>query len=82
MALEYGSDDRVRTDVGNILVKLVDDADGSKGIIGRVDLLDQDGLIMGHWHGPLEDHLTPAQKSGLTNFLDALRLQAETQLLP
>ena len=83
MALEY-TGTQVRTSIGQIYVTLLD-ADGTapnRDINGSIQILDQRGDVMWDWNGDLKPHLSAGQLSGLSDFLDSLRTQAETELLP
>lgn len=56
-------------------------ADADKTIRGRVEIYDQNDEPMDGWGGNLRPHLTGAQLTALSDFLDALRTQANTELL-
>lgn len=72
------------TAIGNINVVLFTNEDSSeKKIHGTIDVLDQNGKLLSHRVVPdLSEYLTQAQKDGLISFMDNLRSQAITELLP
>jgi len=77
---------RVPTSIGLIRIELLD-YDGTnerKAIRARADVLDQDGgvILEASWEGDLQPHITPAQKTGLITFIDAIRAKAIEEILP
>jgi len=77
---------RVPTNIGLIRIELLD-YDGTnerKAIRARADVLDQDGgiILEASWEGDLGPHITPAQKTGLITFVDAIRSKAIAEILP
>lgn len=74
---------RVPTGIGEITLSLhdPDGVNGNRSIRGHVVVTDQDGNTIRVWDGDLQPHLSGAQLSALASFLDALRAQAEAQLL-
>ena len=83
MALEY-TGDLVSNSIGQVYVTLLDTAGTSPGrsINGSIQILDQNGQEFWAWQGNLLPHVTPEQSAWLQTFLDDLRVQAETELLP
>lgn len=71
------------TEIGEVRVELTDypdtPADTARFV---VEILDQDGIVMGVKHGDLIPHLTPQQINALVNFMAMLRTQAESEILP
>lgn len=74
---------RIPTAIGEITVSLhdPDGVNGNRTILGHVVVMDQDGVVLRVWDGDLQPHLSGPQLSALASFLDALRTQAEAQLL-
>lgn len=75
---------RTPTSIGE-LVLVLKDPDGTnpnRSIFGEVTVLDQSGEVIRLWHGDVQQHLNQAQISGLVSFLDDLRAQAASELLP
>lgn len=78
-------DPRSPSAIGNLKVILHTWPD-AEGIIDQaasfqVEVLDQNGQALRHRNGSLTPHLTPAQRSGLSQFMADLRAQAETQIV-
>ena len=78
--------DRIATSIRNINVVLFDAPDGQGGQIQTaritIDVLDQNEALLRHIETNLVPHITQAQIDGLLGFMDSIRLQAETELLP
>lgn len=75
---------RIPTFIGFVKITLrdPDGTIGSKTIDGRVEILDQEGVVMRVWEGDLRPHLSNQTLQTLSNFLTNLRTQAENELLP
>lgn len=70
--------------IGRIVIVLRDD-DGSqpgKKVRFQVEVLSQLGTVMATREGDLQPHLSGAQLSGLSDFLDAMRVKAAAEILP
>jgi hypothetical protein len=71
--------------IGNLKVILHTWPD-AEGIIDQaasfqVEVLDQNGQALRHRNGSLIPHLTPAQRSAISQFMADLRDQAEAQII-
>lgn len=72
---------KVPTTIGKVEVRLIDDVDNGRSILGRVTVLDQNGEFIREWSGDLRPQLTSAQLTALSNFLDSLRTKATAEFI-
>jgi hypothetical protein len=78
---------RVPSEISTLEITLLDtteedDPRGPKAALYRITVEDQYGQPMNHYNGDLVPHLTSAQVQGLLDFMDDLRSQAESEILP
>ncbi len=72
---------QVPTDIGPVIITLTDTAEGQFAKF-KVDVLDQDGSVMGAKSGNLVPHLTAGQISTANAFMSAMRTKVENEILP
>ena len=67
---------------GPISTSLADNGDNTHRYTYSIVVFDQNGAQMGVVTGDLEPQLSAAQATTLGNFMAALRLRAQTEILP
>ena len=75
---------RTPTAIGTLHIVL-QDPDGVAGNRGAryvIEVEDQNGDVMRTLNGDLVPHLSQAQTDAIQNFMDAIRVKAESEVLP
>jgi len=77
---------RTPTSIGNIIITLKDavsppSASPYQAAYFDIQIVFSDGTYITRT-GDLVPHITPAQRQGLIDFMDSLRTQAESEVLP
>ena len=74
---------RTPKSIGQLVVHLYSDANGSKRATYDLRILDQDGAVISSDsdHGDLLPYLTQVQINSLIAFMDGLRTQAVSQII-